>query len=115
METSLGHVRANVKNLQKAIGWYETHLGFKVEALWPPEKPNYAHFEKGNGAIFAIMEHPDYPSPGRFNFYIDDVNELWKELKARVTVVEELFDTEYGSTKFTIADLDGNELGFIQA
>lgn len=31
----------------------------------------------------------------------------------RVTVIELLFETAYGTTKFTIADLDGYELGFI--
>lgn len=31
---------------------------------------------------------------------------------ANVTVVEELHTTPYGVTKFTIADPDGNELGF---
>ncbi len=115
MKTSLEHVRVNVKDLQKSMKWYETYLGFKVETVWPPDKPNYVHFEKGEGAIFALMEQPDYPSPGRFNFYIESVDELWSELKDQVDVVEGLVDTEYGSRKFTIRDLDGNELGFVQA
>jgi hypothetical protein len=33
-------------------------------------------------------------------------------LKDQVRVVEALFTTEYGTRKFTIADPDGNELGF---
>jgi uncharacterized glyoxalase superfamily protein PhnB len=50
----------------------------------------------------------------RFNFTVDDPEELWVELKDRVTVVEPLFDTPYGTRKFTIADPDGNELGFVR-
>jgi uncharacterized glyoxalase superfamily protein PhnB len=42
------------------------------------------------------------------------VDALWERLKDRVEVVEELFDTPYGSRKFTIRDPDGNELGFVQ-
>ncbi|MFQ3546370.1 VOC family protein [Halobacillus rhizosphaerae] len=115
MKTSLDHVRVNVKDLQKAIDWYETYLGFKVDTVWPPDKPNYVHFQKEEGAIFALMEHPDYPSPGRFNFYIEYVDDLWSELKDQVDVVEELGETAYGSRKFTIRDPDGNELGFVQS
>jgi predicted enzyme related to lactoylglutathione lyase len=114
MKTRLMHVRANVKDLTKAIDWYKNVLGFKVSAMWPPENPNYAHFEHENGAIFAIMEDENYPSYGRFNFYVDNVDALWEELKDKAEVVEELFDTAYGSRKFTIRDLDGNELGFVQ-
>lgn len=31
-----------------------------------------------------------------------------------IEVIEELFSTPYGSKKFTIRDIDGNELGFVQ-
>lgn len=62
MKTRLAHVRVNVKNLDAAIGWYTTKLEFKVAATWPPEKPNYAHFEEEYGATFALMEDKNYPS-----------------------------------------------------
>jgi catechol 2,3-dioxygenase-like lactoylglutathione lyase family enzyme len=61
-------VRANVKNLQRAIEWYRRVLGFELETVWPPENPNYAHFATEEGAVFAIMEDPHVPSRGRFNF-----------------------------------------------
>lgn len=114
MKTKLLHVRANVKELESAVKWYTEVLGFTVEASWPPEKPNYVHFAHEGGAMFAIMEDENAPSHGRFNFYVDDVDSLWESLKDRVEVVEELFTTDYGSRKFTIRDLDGNELGFVQ-
>lgn len=108
------HVRANVKDLKKAKDWYESVLGFKVAATWPPEKPNYLHFEHEDGAMYAIMEDKNLPSHGRFNFYVENVDELWESLKEKVEIVEKLFNTAYGSRKFTICDLDGNELGFVQ-
>jgi predicted enzyme related to lactoylglutathione lyase len=114
MKTKLTHVRANVKDLDVAMKWYKTKLGFKVVATWPPEKPIYAHFESENGATFAILEDGNYPSYGRFNFNTSDVEELWNKLKDSVNVIEELFSTPYGTKKFTISDLDGNELGFVQ-
>ena len=114
MKTKLAHIRVNVKNLDDALQWYTNILGFKVAGTWPPDKPNYAHFEAEYGATFAIMEDKNYPSFGRFNFNISDVNALWNEIKDQVTVIEELSSTPWGSNKFTIRDLDGNELGFIQ-
>jgi len=114
MKTKLKHVRVNVENFNESLEWYTTTLGFKVAGTWPPEHPNYAHFESDGGATFAIMQDKNFPSPGRFNFDVDNAEELWEVLKERVNVVEELFSTPWGSKKFTICDLSGNELGFVQ-
>ena len=105
-------MRANVADLHRAVRWYEETLGFEVESYWPPEKPDYAHFKSVGGAIFAVMEAPGRGA--RFNFTVDDPDELWARVKDSVTVVEPLFDTAYGTRKFTIADPDGNELGFVR-
>jgi predicted enzyme related to lactoylglutathione lyase len=112
MQTRLMHVRANVRNLQEAIEWYSKTLGFEVRSYWPPDNPNYADFASREGAMFSVMEAEPVPSGGRFNFDVDDVDALWERLKDKAKVVEPLFDTAYGTRKFTIQDLDGNELGF---
>lgn len=110
--TRLEHVRANVADLASAVEWYTEVLGFEVEAYWPPDKPNYAHFATGGGATFAVMEAKG--RGGRFNFSVDDPDSLWQRLKDVAVVIEPLFDTPYGTRKFTIADPDGNELGFVR-
>lgn len=110
--TRLEHVRANVADLKSAVEWYTTVLGFEVAAYWPPEAPDYAHFLTQSGATFAVMEAKG--RGGRFNFTVDDPDALWDEVKDRAVVVEPLFDTAYGTRKFTIADPDGNELGFVR-
>ena len=112
LRTKLEHVRANVSDLHRAVEWYQDTLGFEVESYWPPDNPNYADFKTGGGATFAVMEAGGRGA--RFNFTIDDPDELWERLKDNVTVVEPLFDTPYGTRKFTIADPDGNELGFVR-
>lgn len=43
---------------------------------------------------------------------MEDVDGLWESLKGNATVVESIWDTPWGTRKFTIADPDGNELGF---
>ncbi len=111
MKTRLTHVRANVNNLQKSIEWYENVLGFIAEDPYPAENPVYVSFEFGEGACFSIMID-EKPSLGRYNFVTENVDTLWEQLKDKVEVVEPIFDTPYGMRKFTIKDLDGNELGF---
>jgi catechol 2,3-dioxygenase-like lactoylglutathione lyase family enzyme len=112
VQTRLDHVRANVTDLRRAIAWYTTVLGFEVESYWPPEEPHYAHFVAAGGATFAVMEADG--RGGRFNFTVDDPDVLWEQLNGKVAVIEPLFDTAYGTRKFTIADPDGNELGFVR-
>ena len=113
VDTRLDHVRANVADLRRAVEWYTTMLGFEVESFWPPDHPTYAHFKSTGGATFAVMEAEGRGA--RFNFTVDDPDALWIELKDKAAVVEPLFDTPYGTRKFTISDPDGNELGFVRA
>jgi predicted enzyme related to lactoylglutathione lyase len=112
VRTQLEHVRANVADLRRAVEWYEQTLGFEVESYWPPDDPKYAHFRAAGGATFAVMEAAG--RGGRFNFTVDDPDALWERVKDDATIVEPLFDTPYGTRKFTIADPDGNELGFVR-
>lgn len=42
----------------------------------------------------------------------EEVDWFWEQLKNRVTVIEPIHATPWGTRKFTIADPDGNELGF---
>ena len=114
MGTPLTHVRANVRDLKQAIEWYRETLGFEVRNLWPTETPNYADFVSSEGATFSVMEAEPVPTGARFNFAIEDVDGLWERLKESADIVEPLFDTPYGSRKFTIRDPDGNELGFVE-
>jgi predicted enzyme related to lactoylglutathione lyase len=111
----LTHVRVNVRDLDKAIDWYERLFGVPAEGHWPPDAPTYAHFNVGPSQ-FALGRYEPVPAAGaRFNFEVDDVDAWWARVGPTADVVEELFDTPYGSRKFAIRDPDGNELGFVQA
>jgi catechol 2,3-dioxygenase-like lactoylglutathione lyase family enzyme len=113
MKTVLNHVRANVRDLQKAINWYTQILGFEIDFTYPPgsSPPTYVQFKRSDGAIFSIMAAE--PIGGRFNFYVADVDAAWESLKDKAQVIEPLFDTPYGTRKFTLRDPDGNEIGFV--
>jgi len=111
----LTHVRVNVRDLDRAVEWYERLFGVPAEGRWPLEKPTYVHFTLGP-VQFALGQYEPAPAVGaRFNFEVDDVDTWWSRLGPDAEVVEPLFDTPYGTRKFTIRDPDGNELGFVQA
>jgi predicted enzyme related to lactoylglutathione lyase len=111
----LTHVRVNVRDLAGSIAWYERLLGVAAEGHWPPDEPTYVHFTVGPAQL-ALGQYQPAPATGaRFNFEVADVDAWWARLAGEVTVVEPLCDTPYGTRKFTIADPDGNELGFVQA
>ena len=109
----LEHVRVNVSNFRRAVAWYESILELPATSHWPPDDPKYAHFQTGP-TQFALSELEPVPAAGRYNFSVSDVDHWWSKLRDRADVVEELYDTPYGSRKFTIRDPDGNELGFVR-
>ena len=113
MKTALNHVRANVRDLRLAVQWYTEILGFEIDFTYPPDSPapSYIQFKRSEGAIFSIMAAE--PVGGRFNFYIADVDAAWQSLRHKAQVIEPLFDTPYGTRKFTLRDPDGNEIGFV--
>ena len=114
MKTRLTHVRANVYDLQRSIDWYEAVLGFECTGADINDRWQYADFACGEGATFAIAVDEHVPSFGRFNFDVDDVDALWARIKGRAEVLQPIETMPYGTRKFTISDLDGNALGFVQ-
>lgn len=106
--------RANVSDLQRSVEWYEKVLGFECAFTDINDRWQYAQFVCGEGAAFSVMTADTAGASARFNFKVDDVDSLWDSLKDKVTVIEPVETMPYGNRKFTIADPDGNELGFVQ-
>ncbi len=113
MKTNLSHIKLGVSDLNRSLKWYTEVLGFEVDSYYPEENPVYYDF-KGTGVCFAIglAEGGKIYHGGRTNFQTENVDELWENLKNKVDVIEPIWDTPWGTRKFTIADPDGNELGF---
>ena len=65
------------------------------------------------GCIVASVDSPRLEHV-RINVSDFNVDAWWEKLRDRAEVVEPLFDTPYGTRKFTVKDPDGNELGFVR-
>lgn len=111
----LTHVRVNVSDLGASIQWCERLLGVRAKDTGHRviRRTCTSHSALRN---FALGRYDPAPAVGaRFNFEVDDVEAWWARIGADADIVEPLFDTSYGSRKFTIRDPDGNELGFVQS
>ncbi|MBS7528807.1 VOC family protein [Fusibacter paucivorans] len=113
MKTNLQHIRLNVSDIERSLKWYTEVLGFEVGNCWPLDNPIYYDFLSDNGATFSIGQVKGVNPSGRVNFTVENVDELWETINDKVIVIEPIFDTPWGTRKFTILDIDGNELGFV--
>lgn len=113
MKTNLTQIKLGVSNLEESLKWYTEVLGFEINSCYPKENPVYYDF-KGVGACFAIglADGGKIHHGSNTNFKAENVDELWEQLKNKVNVIEPIWDTPWETRKFTIADPDGNELGF---
>ena len=101
------------------VGPYRpTAIGFEGSTVTLQALPNVDNaagvdFETLRADVTSIVGTKVGATGGVFNFTVDDPRQLWEKLRDKAIVIEALFDTDYGTKKFTIADPDGNELGFV--
>ena len=107
---------AYVNDIDATVRFYSSTLGFKVAnrtEIW-------ACLEK-DGVEFMISlpnQHEPFSVPtftGSFYFRIDDVNQLWNELKDKADVVYPIETFAYGMREFAIRDNNGYILQFGEA
>ena len=112
-----------VKNVKETIQFYEEKLGFK-KVLSVPEKGEILNFAILNKDKISIMLQEqenlisEYPTlrtneiVPTFTLFItvNDVLEIYNELKNTVKIAKELHKTFYGKDEFAIFDNNGNVL-----
>lgn len=112
-----------VKNVKETIKFYEEKLGFKKILSVPEEGENlnFAILNKDKISIMLqeqqnlIEEYPTLETKEiipTFTLFItvDNVNNMYNELKDKVKVAKELHKTFYGKDEFAIFDNNGNIL-----
>jgi catechol 2,3-dioxygenase-like lactoylglutathione lyase family enzyme len=105
------HVTLPVSNLDAAIEFYVTKLGFRLGFLWG-EPAFFAGITLGDVEIF-LKEDTPAPNAGAVVFMVGDADALYEFHRANgVEVEEEIDDREYGIRDYAVKDLHGYRLVF---
>jgi len=107
-------ITLTVKDLKKAVDFYENILGLQKKY----EFKDYAGFDCGGVELglksWGGLEKPRKGEPG-IDFLVDDVDETYRILKEKgVSFIEEPKDTLWGSRATAFRDPDGNIIQFVQ-
>ena len=100
----------NVPDVGATVDWY-TSIGFKLIRHYEEDgEINWAKLLFGNSEL--MVNAGGKPSTERrrdVDLYIttDNVDDLYRSLKGRVQVVEEIYNAFYGMREFIIRDING--------
>ncbi len=103
-------------DIKGSITFYQNLLGFELDEF--NEEWGWCHMHKEEVRImFAVPnEHIPYPgSPvftGSFYLYVEEVDELWDELKNKATIRYSIANFSHHMREFSILDNNGYMLQF---
>jgi uncharacterized glyoxalase superfamily protein PhnB len=116
-----------VERVDDSVAFYQNILGFSVVASVPNEsgKLQFAVLSKDNLMLMLqeksnLMEEYPILSADRVHpsvtlyIAVDNVDELYQELKERHEILCDMHATFYGSKEFAVADNDGYVLTFTE-
>ncbi|SHF05439.1 bleomycin resistance protein [Chryseobacterium sp. OV279] len=103
-------------NMDETIGFYTQILGFTL--MGRNDEWQWASLKKDDVQI--MLSQNDYEKPngigftGSFYFNVDDVDDLWEDLKTKAKVCYEIETFEWEMREFAIYDNNGYLLQFGQ-
>lgn len=112
-----------VKNVKETIKFYEEKIGFQKVLSVPEEGENlnFAILNKDKISImiqeqknlieeYSTLKTDEIIPTFTLFITVDDVSEVYNELKDKVKIAKELHKTFYGKDEFAIFDNNGNIL-----
>lgn len=126
-----------VEDVNRTIEFYRETLGFEFVMAVPKDSQEVLmEIPKDKSLIYAMMKRgsiemmfqakdslskdipvfKDMVIGGSLTFYfeVENINDLYSELKEKVTIVKELHTTFYGMQEFYVKDCNGYILGFAE-
>jgi catechol 2,3-dioxygenase-like lactoylglutathione lyase family enzyme len=105
------HASLSVPDLQAAIEFYTTKLGFDLAFTWG-DPPSFAGVNLGGVQVFMTPGEP-HPESCSLYFVVTDADELCAYHRANgVEIVQPPQDREYGLRDYGVRDLNGYYLNF---
>lgn len=109
-----------VDDLRLTIDFYSTQLGFECAASYPDDgDPGWALLKRDDVKIMFTVRnaHSTVEKPvmtGSLYIHPDNVDEVWEQLKDKVTIEYPIENFDYGMREFAIRDCNGYLLQFGQ-
>lgn len=114
-----------VDNMKETIEFYTQILGFEISTEVSESNPFFAIVKNGDIEIMfysrkefsnEIPKFKDMVIGGTFALYIgvEDIQKVYNSIKDKVTIIQQLHKTDYGSLEFSIEDINGYILMFHQ-
>lgn len=111
VECEVQHAVLSVPDIQAAVEFYTTQLGFSLGFIWG-EPPSFAGVLLGKMQLFLKLGTPS-PEGCEVYFVVGNADELFEYQRANgVEVTEAPADRDYGLRDYCIHDLNGYELSF---
>jgi len=112
-----------VEDMPRTVRFYKDILGFKVEIAFPEKDPVFVQIGKNNSHIMLydrsefekeVPELKKIKMGGSILLYIkaEKIEEFYKRIQKRATIIQKLHKTDYGSLEFTISDCNGYFIAF---
>ncbi len=112
-----------VDNMKDTVKYYTDILGFSIKISFPEDNPFFVSILNENVEIMLytreefskeIPKFKDMKVGGSIALFIEvsNIKDMYKRIKGRVNIVQELHDTSYGTTEFSIEDINGYILMF---
>lgn len=100
------------ENIQKTIEFYTGILGFECQGRYPEENPCWVSFCNGSVEIAFNLpnQHIEFEKPlltGSIYINVENVDELWENLKEKTEVIYPIENFDYGMREFGIRDCNG--------
>ncbi|HSZ34003.1 MAG TPA: VOC family protein [Puia sp.] len=106
----------STNQLKETIDFYTNKLGFSLVA---GDELGWAAIQRGNVELMFTLpnQHIPFDKPvytGSFYINVDDVDQIWTELKDVVKIVYDIENFDYGMREFAIYDNNGYIIQFGQ-
>ena len=107
-----------VDNIKKSIEFYQKILGFTPFVQVPEHDPFFVIIKNNSIQImlyqrqkFAeeIQRFKDLKLGGSIVIYleVDEIKKVFKEIKNHVKMIQQMHDTDYGTSEFSFEDFNG--------
>jgi uncharacterized glyoxalase superfamily protein PhnB len=107
-----------VEDMSKSLDFYVGVLGLEKEVIFPEDKPVFAKLTRGEVKLMVYVRDEFEKEIAKFGrmkmggtvglfIEVEDVNDWYKRIGDKATVIQDLHETDYGTKEFSFEDVNG--------